>query len=141
MPIGWQRNNGHVLHRRSEAVRAPTWSEQVRALAQTVVSTPIWAQHLRSPAQTVRTPPWSEQVRALAQTVVFNLSGVEPAARELVPTLWSRWATAGDEKVCPVCGPYAGRAWPLGEGPSPPLHPNCRCARHYAFTTWQTRGS
>jgi hypothetical protein len=84
-------------------------------------------------------PSWSDQVRVLAQTVVQHITGIEPANRELTPVVWSRWMTAGDEKVCPVCGPYAGRAWPLGEGPNPPLHANCRCSREYAFTTWQAR--
>jgi hypothetical protein len=86
-------------------------------------------------------PVWSERVRALAQTAVFQITGIEPPNRELIPTVWTRWTTAGDEKVCPVCGPYAGRAWPAGEGPGPPLHPNCRCSRVYAFTTWQTRSN
>ncbi|CAN5772230.1 hypothetical protein BH23CHL4_BH23CHL4_28160 [soil metagenome] len=84
-------------------------------------------------------PVFSERVRALAQTVVYQITGIEPANRELIPTVWTRWSTAGDEKVCPVCGPYRGRTWPAGEGPSPPLHPNCRCSREYAFTTWQVR--
>jgi hypothetical protein len=73
--------------------------------------------------------------------VVANVTGSEPASRELIPTVWTRWETASDDRVCPVCGPYAGRSWPAGSGPEPPLHPNCRCARRYAFTTWQVRES
>lgn len=53
--------------------------------------------------------------------------------------VWTRWETASDEKVCPVCGPYAGRVWRAAEGPQPPLHPNCRCQRVFAFTTWSVR--
>lgn len=84
-------------------------------------------------------PTWAERVRAVAQTVISNVSTAEPVRRDLAPTFWTRWQTAGDERVCPVCGPYTGRSWPAGEGPNPPLHPNCRCQRTYAFTTWSVR--
>lgn len=96
----------------------------------------------RPPAQGQRPaarPSWSERVIALAQTVTANVAGVEPSNRALHPTFWTRWQTASDERVCPVCGPYAGRAWPADEGPAPPLHPHCRCRRVYAFTTWSVR--
>jgi len=39
------------------------------------------------------------------------------------------WAvfTMGDERVCPICAPYHNVIFRLGEGPTLPLHPNCRC--------------
>jgi len=94
---------------------------------------------LRRPEAQDQAPTWAEKVRAQAQTVIVNATGVDSSNRTLVPTLWSRWATAYDERVCPVCSPFAGRIWPLGEGPQPPLHPGCRCERRYAFTTWSLR--
>ena len=81
---------------------------------------------------------WADRVRERGQEVIQNLTGA-PTGRDLVPTVWTRWATAFDERVCPVCAPYAGRAWPEGEGPQPPLHPHCRCERRVAFVTWATR--
>ncbi|MCX8207418.1 MAG: phage head morphogenesis protein [Methanothrix sp.] len=35
--------------------------------------------------------------------------------------------TMGDERVCPICAPYHNVIFRLGEGPTLPLHPNCRC--------------
>ena len=61
--------------------------------------------------------------------------------RELVPEVWTRWATREDERVCPECGPLDGLVWPDGEGPAPPLHVNCRCARVHAFTRWRVRAT
>jgi hypothetical protein len=86
-----------------------------------------------------RMPGWSARIGALAQTTKAQVAGSTPPRRQAIPTIWTRWQTAADERVCPICGPYVGRAWPQGEGPSPPLHPNCRCVRVYAFTTWQVR--
>lgn len=92
--------------------------------------------------RTVREPQrftWAERARAAAQQVVHNLTGWDSASRQLLPTVWTRWETAVDDRVCPVCAPYAGRSWPAGEGPHPPLHPRCRCQRHHAFVTWSVR--
>lgn len=30
---------------------------------------------------------------------------------------------------CDECAPLGGTVWPAGQGPQPPLHPNCRCWR------------
>jgi len=66
-------------------------------------------------------------------------SWVAVLTQELTPVVWTRWATAVDERVCPECAPFDGLAWPEGDGPVPPLHPSCRCARVYAFTEWRSR--
>lgn len=55
-------------------------------------------------------------------------------------TVWTRWQTAEDEGVCPECGPLDGLAWPDGDGPAPPLHNHCRCAREFAFVELSSRG-
>lgn len=60
-------------------------------------------------------------------------------ANPLLPTIHERWRTAADERVCPECGPLDGATWPVGIGPLPPIHVNCRCTREYAFTTWSSR--
>ncbi|HET9660856.1 MAG TPA: phage minor head protein [Thermomicrobiales bacterium] len=75
-----------------------------------------------------------EQVADIAVSVVDDV--VTVVHRILEVEVWTRWETASDEKVCPICGPYAGRVWKKDDGPQPPLHPNCRCQRVYAFTTW-----
>jgi hypothetical protein len=57
----------------------------------------------------------------------------------LTPIVYTQWFTAYDERVCPECGPLAGLVWEENDGPTPPLHVNCRCERVYAFTEWQVR--
>ena len=80
---------------------------------------------------------WLDQVTTIAVSIVDEV--VEIVHRTFEAEVWTRWQTAADEKVCPICGPYAGRAWKAADGPQPPLHPNCRCQRVYAFTTWTIR--
>lgn len=46
---------------------------------------------------------------------------------------YEEWATAGDERVCPECGPLDGAWFEVGTGPQPPLHDHCRC---YRFVVW-----
>lgn len=64
---------------------------------------------------------------------------VEVDAETVYPVVWTRWATAEDERVCPECGPLDGAVWEADDGPASPLHVNCRCQRLYAFTEWRTR--
>jgi hypothetical protein len=78
-----------------------------------------------------------DQVAEIAVTLVDEIVAV--THRIIEAQVWTRWETASDEKVCPVCGPYAGRTWRADDGPHPPLHPNCRCRRVFAFTTWTVR--
>jgi hypothetical protein len=59
----------------------------------------------------------------------------------VIPVIWTRWVTREDERVCPECGPLDGLVWPEDNGPSTPLHNNCRCDRLYAFTTFRVRPS
>ena len=77
-----------------------------------------------------------EPVGLTAEALVDDLR----AALPVVGRTWTRWQTAEDERVCPECGPLDGLAWPEGEGPSPPLHNHCRCAREFAFVELSTRG-
>ncbi len=37
------------------------------------------------------------------------------------------WVAALDERMCPQCGKYHGKVWPIDEAPDCPAHPNCRC--------------
>ena len=53
--------------------------------------------------------------------------------------IWEAWQTSGDERVCPICGPLAGQEFRSGEGPAPPLHVNCRCARITTRIEWLLR--
>jgi hypothetical protein len=59
--------------------------------------------------------------------------------REAIPVIWQVWRTNGDERVCPICGPLAGLEFLAGEGPQPPLHPNCRCEREVSRVEWVLR--
>lgn len=76
-----------------------------------------------------------EQIQQTVFSIIDDV--VILARRELEAEIWTRWETASDEKVCPICGPYTGHTWKQTEGPQPPLHPNCRCQRVYAFTVWK----
>lgn len=42
--------------------------------------------------------------------------------KEIVMSKLGKLKTAGDKKVCDICGSKAGMA-----GETPPFHPNCRC--------------
>lgn len=109
MPIGWTRRPGSAGNRSPNATARNQLSRH------------------SSFDQTART------AIAIADDIVIV------ARRALEAEIWTRWETASDEKVCPICGPYAGHIWKKDDGPHPPLHPNCRCQRVYAFTTWTTR--
>lgn len=37
------------------------------------------------------------------------------------------WQTQEDERTCEECAPLDGNEYDMGDGPTPPLHPNCRC--------------
>lgn len=43
--------------------------------------------------------------------------------------IYEQWHTRGDMRVCGRCAALHGQEWPQGEGPHPPLHPECRCRR------------
>ncbi len=81
--------------------------------------------------------PWRDEPVPAPETGYW--AWVEIDASRLEPTVWTRWVTREDERVCPECGPLDGLAWAEGNRPTPPLHVNCRCARNYAFTEWRTR--
>ena len=59
--------------------------------------------------------------------------------REAYPVIYEVWQTSGDERVCPVCGPLAGREYEVGIGPMPPLHHGCRCVRETSRVEWRLR--
>jgi hypothetical protein len=66
-------------------------------------------------------------------------SWIDVLRRLLTPVVYTRWVTMADERVCPECGPLDGLVWQTGDGPSSPLHVNCRCQRVFAYTEWQWR--
>jgi len=59
--------------------------------------------------------------------------------REAEPVIWQIWESNGDDRVCPICSPMQGQLFIVGNGPQPPLHPNCRCQRAYHHTAWTLR--
>jgi hypothetical protein len=75
---------------------------------------------------------WVEEIVARVVTVLETIEVLDPIPIE-------RWETASDERTCPECAPLHGRTWRAGEGPTPPLHVNCRCRRTFAFTEWRRR--
>lgn len=51
-----------------------------------------------------------------------------------------RWLTAGDNLVCLHCLPLHGRKFKMGEGPSRPRHPRCRCGATPVLVSWRELG-
>lgn len=43
------------------------------------------------------------------------------------------WIATLDTRTCPACASEDQRRWKVGQGPYPPLHPRCRCARGAYF--------
>lgn len=83
------------------------------------------------------------EATTLARTFV---SAANNAARDEVykanadiVTGW-RWLTAGDNLVCLYCLPLHGRKFKMGEGPSTPRHPRCRCVRTPSLVSWRDLG-
>lgn len=52
-----------------------------------------------------------------------------------------QWRTAGDDRVCPTCGPLDGATFENGDGPHPPAHVGCRCQRVLVATEQRTSGN
>ncbi len=72
-----------------------------------------------------RTIARTEVIRAHAegQLDAFEQLGVEEVG------VMAEWATAGDDRVCPMCGPLEGLILSVKEARDLiPRHPNCRCS-------------
>ena len=77
-------------------------------------------------------PPPPDQ--GVAKPLPVDGSGPEGDPRPCAYVItYEEWATAGDERVCPECGPLDGAWFEVGTGPQPPLHDHCRC---YRFVVW-----
>ena len=72
-------------------------------------------------------------VRDIAQTAVAAVVAA------LVPVTVEVYTVRADGRACLECGPYDGSLWDEGEGPQPPLHPNCRCRRLTHHVEWRAR--
>jgi hypothetical protein len=48
------------------------------------------------------------------------------------------YQTEGDDRVCPRCQKHKGKQYRKGEGPQPPLHPDCRCRREFLKRVWRS---
>jgi hypothetical protein len=72
--------------------------------------------------------------QGVAKPLPSDGSGPEGDPRPCAHVItYEEWATAGDERVCPECGPLDGAWFEVGSGPQPPLHDHCRC---YRFVVW-----
>ena len=76
-------------------------------------------------------PVWPS-VRDIAEAAIASV------VETLVPVTVEVNTVRTDGRACPECGPYDGSLWDEGEGPQPPLHPNCRCRRSPHHTEWRT---
>lgn len=101
------------------------------AVRDTWVTTTGW---LRDRVPDVLEPVWD-----LVGRIVTVTRWVLERVAVVYPVVFERWVTGSDERVCPECGPLQGATWQEGQGPAPPLHVNCRCARVHAYTEWRTR--
>ena len=75
-----------------------------------------------------------QRAELLARTEVINAhaEGQLDSFEELGVThvgLMAEWSTAGDDRVCPLCGDLEGAIFTIAEARGLiPRHPNCRCA-------------
>lgn len=69
-------------------------------------------------------------VRGLVQSAAAHASAVTRfESFEAIGVKKWRWLATLDEKTCPICGANeAGSPYPIGEGPTFPAHPSCRCS-------------
>jgi len=68
------------------------------------------------------------RARVMARTetmFAFNTAKDEEFKRYGVAKV--EWVAARDERMCPTCGSYHGKVFPIDECPPCPNHPNCRC--------------
>lgn len=71
--------------------------------------------------------------RRNAQTWVrTSVAGVAARARQITLqensdiVVGERWVSVLDSRTTPICRARDGKVYPVGEGPRPPAHPNCR---------------
>lgn len=84
--------------------------------------------------------PWRDAPEpATAETARGHWAWVRVEQEQVYSVDWHVWQTAWDERLCPECAPLEGQIWEEGDGPTPPLHVNCRCWRAYWATEWRTR--
>lgn len=78
-------------------------------------------------------------VRSVIQAT--NNNAVQAVYRKNSDVLngWVYIATL-DSRTCSVCFSKSGKSWPLGEGPLPILHVNCRCFQAPDIKTWEELG-
>lgn len=55
-----------------------------------------------------------------------------------------QWVATLDDRTCQRCGGLDGESWPTdgseAPGPSPPLHPRCRCSKVPVLKSWRELG-
>lgn len=76
--------------------------------------------------------PWFGEMRAerIAATEITRMFDMgNKLAHEEAGIMTEEWQTVRDESVCPICSPLNGQRFATNEGPRPPAHVNCRCAR------------
>ncbi len=88
------------------------------------------------PAPVIPSQPAWTPVREAARDIGVAVAAV---IATLVPVTVEVWETIPDGRACPECGPYDGTHWDEGDGPQPPLHPNCRCRRVPHHVSWRVR--
>lgn len=93
-------------------------------------ATPVFSQPVKT-SPVVFAPVWPS-VRDVAREAVAAVVAA------LIPVTVEIYTVRADGRACPECGPYDGSLWDEGEGPQPPLHPNCRCRRLPHHTEWRT---
>lgn len=73
-----------------------------------------------------------DQARTLARSYVshvVNAAHAETYAANAEVIAGEVWVTTLDDRTCLRCGPLDNKRFPIGKGPRPPLHMNCRCIR------------
>jgi SPP1 gp7 family putative phage head morphogenesis protein len=72
------------------------------------------------------------QAQTLSRTAIMDVSNASKQAfyaenSDIISE--EVWFATLDDRTCPVCGGRDGERFPVGEGPVPPAHHECRCLR------------
>lgn len=88
-------------------------------------------------------PTTRRNAEALVRTAATHVSAQarEASFRENAATIKGvQWVSTLDLRTSDVCKSRDGQVWPVGEGPRPPAHPNCRSTVAPVLKSWRELG-
>lgn len=103
---------------------------RVRGTASSKFTDGVFGKTRRQTAATVRS--------AVAHTSNTARSRLYDSNKDVIKSV--QWVAALDARTCPQCMDLDFRIWPVGEGPRPPIHHQCRCTTVPVLKSWRELG-